>query len=217
MMSGLGLMFRALRCRLLHQTDVARWKKASDFPAEWQSRTRRLADAIPKDSRVIEFGCGQRLLEQHLGPSCAYLGCDLVDRGPATLICDLNVRPLPVLHDLNPDVAVFAGVMEYIADLPSVVQWITQTVNICIASYNCMLAAPPSFRWIGEIASRTAAGWVNHYSEAELCALFSTYRFKLDKKLKWGNASPGEAIYVFSNEVGGGETASGEPRESEKG
>ena len=48
---------------------------------------------------------------------------DMVDRGPGTIICDLNIRPLPDLGSGTYDVAVLLGVLEYLRDVPSFLDW----------------------------------------------------------------------------------------------
>ena len=126
---------------------------------------------VPKRTRVIEFGAGTRPLERCLDPSCTYVASDLVERGPDTFVCDLNRRPLPDLSRLRPDVAVFAGVLEYVRDVPSVVAWLSGHVRYCVVSY--AVARPAGLvRALAAGARRTYYGYMNSYSEAELVAVF---------------------------------------------
>ena len=78
---------------------------------------------------------------------------DLVDRGGKTIVFDLNSKPLPDLSHLNLDVAVFAGVLEYISDLDSVVHWLSYQVGLCIASYRCAYTRPRT-RWTFAVDKR---------------------------------------------------------------
>src|SRR6185312_8871325 len=97
-------------------------------------RTRIAAGFVPDGSRVIEFGAGNRLLEKHLDSSCTYTPSDLVDRGPGTIVCDLNERPLPDLGTDTYDTAVILGVLEYLTDVPSLIDWLAQHVPLCVIS-----------------------------------------------------------------------------------
>jgi hypothetical protein len=108
---------------LRQKTDHSRWADTGNILASWESRTQRAAALVPKHTRVIEFGAGNRVLERYLDRSCTYVPSDIVDRGPATIVCDLNRRPLPDLSVGAYDVAVLMGVLEYMRDMPSVLDW----------------------------------------------------------------------------------------------
>ena len=113
----------AIRCKIFGASDVSRWADAGKFN-DWEERTKLIATLIPAEARVIEFGAGKRQLEKHLDSTCTYVPSDLVSRGPDTIVLDLNKRPLPDLSTQSFDVAVLAGVLEYVADLPSFVRWL---------------------------------------------------------------------------------------------
>jgi hypothetical protein len=121
---------------------------------------------------VIEFGAGKRWLETYLDPSCTYIPSDLVDRGPGTIICDLNERPLPDLQSLRADVAVFVGVLEYIKDLPSLGEWLSRQVRFCTASYTYASTQSGSIRRVLENLRRARYGYQNTYTEDELIDVF---------------------------------------------
>ena len=44
----------------------------------------------PPGTRVIEFGCGRGLLERYFPEDARYFASDIVERGPDTVVCDLN-------------------------------------------------------------------------------------------------------------------------------
>ena len=121
--------------RSLGRSDYKRWGDPGNLEAWWETRTQKLAAMVPTNARVIEFGAGKRALERYLAPTCSYVASDLVERGPDTFVCDLNRRPLPDLHSLHANVAVFAGVLEYVRDVPAVVAWLSDHVRYCVASY----------------------------------------------------------------------------------
>jgi hypothetical protein len=162
----------------LRKTDYRRWSDQSSFEASWEPRTERAAQLVPNSSRVIEFGAGTRKLERYLDPSCTYVPSDMVDRGPGTIVCDLNERPLPDFGAGEYDTAVLMGVLEYMRDVPAIIDWLANQVQTCVVSYVCKEAPRYSPRGIGESIQRLKAGWMNNYREDELRSLFEERRFE---------------------------------------
>src|SRR6201993_4161076 len=115
---------------LFKRTDRRRWADPRNLYASWESRNEQLAALVPNNSRVIEFGAGKRILERYLDPSCTYTPSDMIDRGPGTIVCDLNERPLPDLGADTYDIAVFIGVLEYLRDVPAVLDWLAKYVSV---------------------------------------------------------------------------------------
>ena len=182
--------------RLMGRSDYERWADPSNLEAWWESRTQKLAPMIPVGTRVLEFGAGRRRLEAYLDSSCTYMASDLVERGPDTFVCDLNRRPLPDLDALRPDVAVFAGVLEYIRDVPSLIDWLSAHVRYCVVSYALIdrsrfarspIAGARRTYW------RTYHGYMNAYSEPELLALFAQSRFACLRADGWND----QRIFLF--------------------
>src|ERR1051326_7663170 len=131
---------KALLLKVARRSDYKRWTNSNNLETWWSARTEKIAALIPGGVRVIEFGAGRRHLEKLL-EACAYFPSDLVDRGPGTIICDLNKRPLPDLKYLAAGVSVCAGVLEYIGDLRSIIEVLSKQVSSCIASYECGVPA----------------------------------------------------------------------------
>jgi hypothetical protein len=194
-----GVVLRTLRCRLFGKADVERWRDADAFGGDWEERTRLIAQLVPERTRVIEFGSGQRKLERHLPASCTYIPSDIVSRGLGTVVLDLNARPLPDLRPLKLDVAVFAGVIEYIADLRSFVVWLSQQATLCIASYGCAQTRAGSLGRLRETMRRTGAGWVNTFDEGALIETFRSGRFTLTEHTDWHTPDGSERIFVFKH------------------
>ena len=180
--------------KLSRRSDYERWKNPDSCLAWWSSRTERIARLIPERSRVLEFGAGTRQLERLLSAGCEYVPSDLVDRGPGTVICDLNQRPLPDLTYLKANVAVFAGVLEYINELPSLVKWLSHQTQMCVASYDCVKTSPYSVRRIREVLRRAAHGYLSYYSEQDLIALFNACGFTCTETLDWRD----QKLFVFA-------------------
>jgi len=179
--------------RSIGRSDYARWAGKENLETWWESRTQKLAAMVPKGTRVIEFGAGLRPLERCLDASCSYIASDLVDRGPDTLVCDLNRRPLPDLGPLHPDVAVFAGVLEYIRDVPAVVAWLSRHVRYCVASY--AVAHPAGLALaMAAGARRTYYGYMNAYSETDLVAVFRRSGFACLRTDGWND----QRLFLFA-------------------
>jgi len=152
-----------------------------------------IARLIPKNSRIIEFGAGRRQLEKFLDSSCSYIPSDLTDRGPGTIICDLNRRPLPDLREFVATVAVFGGVLEYILDLDSLVQWFSSQFSFCVASYTYVNPAPTELGRIRERLERLHFGFMNNYTESEFVSVFEKYGFACVKWETWTT----QRLFVF--------------------
>lgn len=193
--SKVGGLWATLRCRLLGRSDVSHWSDPTAFDAEWDERARTAATLIPPGASVVEFGAGLRQLEKFLDQSISYIPSDLIDRGAGTLVLDLNAQPLPSLN--NVDTAVFCGVLEYIADVPAVMRWLSEWASLCIASYNCAYSTPRTLYRAAEVAKRARSGWVNTFSERELCVEFAAAGFELVERHIWYEAGDDEPIFVF--------------------
>ena len=184
----------------LHRSDYGRWCNPDNLEHRWDSRTKQLAQLIPKDSRVIEFGAGRRQLELYLDASCAYVPSDLIDRGPGTVVCDLNRRPLPDLRHLQPDVAVFSGVLEFISDLPSLLRWLSTQVSFCVTSYLSAQSRPGTIRRREEVLLRANTGFMNTYTEEEFVAVFRHSGFIL---IREEDSWESQRLFVFCKSTEG--------------
>lgn len=181
---------------LRQKTDYSRWADARNIFASWESRSQRAAALVPQRSRVIEFGAGNRVFEPHLDVSCTYTPSDIVDRGPGTIVCDLNLRPLPDFSVDAYDVAVFMGVLEYIRDVPAVLDWLTERVRTCVLSYACARGGRYSPRRAVGAAGRLKSGWLNSYRAEEILSLFGDRGFAKLHEESWEN----QRLFVFSRQ-----------------
>jgi len=186
----------ALKFRFLGTSDVARWSSLQNYDPQWEERSKLIAQLVPRGSCVVDFGAGRRMLERHLELGCRYHPHDIVSRGDDTVIADLNARPLPDLSYLSADLAVLAGVFEYIADPPSFSVWLARQFHCCIVSYNCATADSFLSRW-QEVYRRSRAGWVNTYTEAALLDLFERSGYALAGRTRWVTPDGSEDIFCF--------------------
>lgn len=184
---------------LRRKTDYKRWSDPQNLYSSWASRTERAAELLPAHSRVIEFGAGNRILEGYLDPSCTYTPCDLVDRGPGTIVCDLNKRPLPDFGPNTYDAAVIMGVFEYLTDVPGVVDWLGGMVSTVVLSYACPDTAHQSRRAALGTVDRVSRGWMNSYREDELRAMFAGSGFASTHEESWSQDDGYQhRMFVFS-------------------
>ena len=179
---------------LLKKTDSRRWANPRNLYASWESRNKQVAALVPNNSRVIEFGAGKRVLERYLDPSCTYVPSDIIDRGPGTIVCDLNQRPLPDLGSNNYDVAVLSGVLEYVRDVPSLLDWLKKYVTVCVLTYAPAKSNGYSPVALLETIGRLRHGWMNRYREEELRSLFRERGFELVQQEDWEE----QRLFVFS-------------------
>jgi hypothetical protein len=194
----LGVAARALRCKLFGKTDVGRWADVRAFETEWDERSHIIGELIPAKSRVLDFGAGRRQLSRFIDPSCTYLFSDFMDRGAGTLIIDLNARPLPDLSSWNIDVAVFAGVLEYVSRVDTLVNWLYGNTKNCVASYGCVDETNSrGMRWMKEVNKRASCGWVNSYTETKLIDIFGKAGFSCRETRDWVTRDGSERIFSF--------------------
>jgi hypothetical protein len=186
---------------LLNRSDYRRWSNLENYESWWDARTEKLARLVPPGSRVIEFGAGRRQLEKLLHPGCAYLPSDLVDRGPNTLVCDLNARPLPDLSGLGVNAAVFGGVLEYIKDVESLTAWLASHVAHCVVSYDCDSQATGLADRLRRRLDRSYFGYMNSYREEELVGFFERAGFQCVQRESWTS----QRLFVFVNNQQRGE------------
>jgi len=174
MMHEAKRVFVALRTMLRRArgaSDVRRWSKPESLHASWDARTKVLASFVRPGQSVLEFGAGRRVLERHLPPGTSYTPSDLVDRGPGTIVCDLNAAQLPPFPPH--DVCVFSGVLEYVNDLPRLLAHLHGVCGAIVASY-----APRAETGAAQILERRRQGWVNDYTVEELVAVFAASGFR---------------------------------------
>ena len=164
-------------------SDYIRWMNADKFPKSWSIGSEAISKLIQPESRVVEFGAGSARLRELLPIGCTYLGTDIVKRTPDMVLCDLNASQLPQLGRF--DVAVFSGVLEYVRDVPRVVDYLYGFVDAVIASYAVNVSSSN--------LSRMGRGWVNNYSRDEFIEVFEAGGFEAIQCIPFN----GHVIFVF--------------------
>ncbi len=167
-------------------SDLDRWSDAANLKKSWGARTEQMAQYVPPQARVIEFGAGKQLLKPLLQDGQQYTPSDLVDRGPGTIVCDLNGKDLPRFPDQ--DVAFLAGVLEYINDLPKLAAHLHLDFQRVVTSY--VVADVPKQ---ADVTYRRSHGWVNELRADELIAIFQAAGYALEHQDQWKT----QGIFVF--------------------
>lgn len=164
--------------RLTGRPDTGRWSGTGNLPQRWDERTERLAAMLPAGASVLEFGAGRMVLRRLLPPGTAYTPSDVVDRGPGTIVCDLNGAALPDFP--AHDVAFFAGVLEYVRDVPRLVAHLAPRCRHVVLSY----AVTDEEGWITR-TDRRAHGWVSDLGETALLEIFAAHGFRPVQRDTW--------------------------------
>lgn len=172
--------------KLLGRSDYTHWSSLSTHSSKWDTRTQKLAQLIPPNSTVIEFGAGRLMLRDMLPEGCSYTPSDLVDRGYNTIVLDLNAKCLPTLARY--DVAVFSGVFEYVIDVPRLVRYLGDFAGNVICSY-----AVVELNQRG----RCEQGWVNDYTSGKFVSLFTSLGFDY----RFGQRWKAQMLYGFRNKT----------------
>jgi hypothetical protein len=154
-------------------SDVGRWKNPENLSSKWDSRTARIGALVAAGDSILEFGAGRMVLRDHIPANCAYTPSDIVDRGAGTIVCDLNGQ-LPDFA--SHDVAVFSGVLEYVNNVPRLIEHLADVVKTIVVSYAVVESNPDD---------RRSHGWVNDYTSDQFVLLFSRVGFACDHEEMW--------------------------------
>ncbi len=130
-------------------------------------------------------------LRELLPKDCCYVPSDICDRGPGTIVCDLDTRPLPGFPDS--DVVVFAGVLEYLTDVPGLIAHLRRSTRSIIVAYIC--ARDESLL---ESLRRRSSAWINDYTKEELIRLFSEAGFTCESAREW---RPLQYLFRFASDT----------------
>lgn len=166
-----------------NKSDTERWKQKKWLFEDWNERSKIMAKWIAPKTDVLEFGAAKLALKTFLPEGVNYTPSDIVDRGPGTIVCDLNKYKPTITKQ---DVIFFSGVLEYIYDLPALIAFTAAKTDRFIISY-------ATFDYFASPKHRKINGWVNHYTNSEIIEMFENNSFKLIETDLWRNQS----LYVF--------------------
>lgn len=149
-----------------------RWANLASHDRNWEERTRVIASYLQKESTVLEFGAGRQILRQRLPSTTTYFPSDITARSPDTIVCDLNRAPLPDFPAV--DCAVFSGVLEYVNDVPGLLNHLRPFAAKIVCSYVYRTQSGIRAKW-----QRRRMQWVNDFSQTELAEMFRVAGYRL--------------------------------------
>jgi hypothetical protein len=158
------------------------WKDIERFPEAWSARIELMAAFAPPGSTVVDVGCGPMRLRRYLR-DCTYIPLDYCDRGPGTIVCDLNKEPLP---KLEVDCIFVSGCLEYLERPHAFIAQVATCCRLCIISY-C------ATDHVSNVAFRARNAWVNHLSQQEVLESFRAAGMSLTSQAIHGD----NGIFVF--------------------
>jgi len=172
-------------CSVLKRHRQKEWKDHEYFDITWRKRIELMSKYIPKDSSVMDLGCGKMWLKESVMME-KYIPVDYCDRGEGTLIFDFNKKEFP--EEIDVDVAFVSGCLEYVEDPRWFISKIRTSASSCIISY-CSTDEVPS------LEVRRELSWANHLSREDLITYFREVDMKLVKESFY---SPSNNIFYFS-------------------
>ncbi|WP_319533456.1 methyltransferase domain-containing protein [uncultured Cohaesibacter sp.] len=92
----------------------------------WLPRAKRACMFVRPGEHVLDLGCGYQLPRQFLEPACTYTPCDISQRTPDTIVCDLNKGEFP---EGQFDTALVLGVWEYTPNIDFILDRLRQQVK----------------------------------------------------------------------------------------
>lgn len=152
----------ALTERLIQNggTDTQRWAQMDSLATQWDARAEKAAKHIAPGRHVLDIGAGAMALRGYLPPDCRYSPADVVERCPGCFVIDLNAGDFPPGQY---DYVTFLGVLEYIHDVPVILQKAKAAAPAMIVTY-CTVTMPDQQR-------RRGMGWVNDFTATDFEAL----------------------------------------------
>lgn len=149
-------------------TDVERWSQTESLATQWDSRAAMAARFIAPGSSVLDLGCGAMTLGQYLDSTCQYYPADVVERIPGAFVVDLNAKQFP---PGSYDVITLLGVLEYVHDVPWVLDQVRKVSRSLIVTYCAKLAE-------GDVVGRRGLGWVNDFTERDFNVLLASANWR---------------------------------------
>jgi len=162
-------------------TDFVRWSDPSNFPSHWDSRAEAAGRLIPAGSSVLDLGCGSMALERYLPEGAIYYPSDICSRDERTLICNVDLEPLPEIPGLQ--VVCALGLNEYLNDINGFYCRVRERNARFVTSYHPLLDHKQ--------IDRPSMGWMNSLTFPEWIAIIENARFEL-QELKL--VSPGQYL-----------------------
>lgn len=148
------------------------WEGADLLQNEpWLPRAQKASMFVMPGEKVLDLGCGLQLPRQFLEQKCTYLPCDMVQRTPDTIVCDLNKNEFP---EGQFDSVLMLGVLEYIPDIEFVLKKLQTCSKKVIFTYCLPKTLTPR-----TLELRSSYRWLTHWTAPQLDTYIKQHNFKL--------------------------------------
>lgn len=161
--------------RIEYASPRDRWTQPQSFQPDWGERAAIAASFISPGSPVIDLGCGQMQLRDHLPPGCSYYPADMKKWTDEVYEIDLDAGLFP---PGSYDCAALLGVIEYLRRPENALVWARQNCHRLVTRYvhPSPLATPEQ---------RSKNGWVNHFSEDQFAFLLEASGWHIEAQQVW--------------------------------
>lgn len=123
---------------------------------------------------IVDYGAGKEWLRKYINPDVKYYPVDYIKRNEHTILCDLNFERFP---EINADVSVCSGVLEFINTAKELLQHVCKHTNkMVIVSYLGVDHFP-------DIEGRRASAYISDLSEHDIISIMDAGGFELEKKV----------------------------------
>ncbi len=148
-----------------------------DYTYDADNRIRKmfLMSDIMSKKTVCDIGCGKQQAKpilKELNPAAEYVGFDLYDHCPDTIVCDFNNSdyPPPQSNCQSETLTLLSGVLEYIytRKLRRFISFIASISDACVLSYVH-----------SDVRGSKGKIWVNDLSQIDILRLFRRAGFRL--------------------------------------
>jgi len=165
------------------RTNIDRWKEVNSYK-NWNRRSDALMQLFMKFEynkqskyQIIEYGCGPQApfynsYNRH--SQFEVIKYDIKAWDDQTNIIDLNESEITLP---NTNISVFSGVLEYLNDVPSILQKAIAVSDYVLITYNFVHAdwLNNDVQFIRRIRHRAIKnGWRNHYTNKDIVQLVSS-------------------------------------------
>jgi len=181
-----------------NQTDTNRWLSDASYNKEWASRSAKLIEMFKRTEahdgmhyHLSEYGCGpyspfSTVLKDDENFTVSKY--DIKAWDSETSVCDLN----DLGHQFDKsDIATFSGVLEYLNDVPYILEKALNSHSFVLLSYAFLsIELKQNDRdYLAGVANRCLRhGWRNHYTNEDFIELISSIGVISDVGL-WGDQS----------------------------
>jgi len=149
----------------------------ANLSTKWDRRARMAAEWLQAETAVADIGCGLMTLEPYLARGTRYVPMDLVARDSRTLVFDLGKDRIPPVAC---GAAALLGVLEYIDDVPFVLEQLTRFPRSLI-SYNQL--SPHDLLWKLHLRPKRV-DWRHRYSKSTFRRLLRDSGLKIARERK---------------------------------